>query len=133
MKKFFYTAIVAMAMIAWACGAKKEAKQEDYGNPQEESTATESKAVEEGEALVNASDCKTCHHKTNKVIGPAHEEVAKKYEFTEANVKLLADKVIKGGSGVWGPIAMTPHPDLSQTDAEKMVRYVLSLDGEKEH
>jgi len=132
MKKFFYTTIVAMTMFAWACGAKKEAKQEDYGNPQEESTATESKAVEEGEALVNASDCKTCHHKTNKIIGPAHEEVAKKYEFTEANVKLLSEKVIKGGSGVWGPVAMTPHPDLSQADAEKMVRYVLSLDGEKE-
>jgi hypothetical protein len=27
---------------------------------------------------------------------------------------------------------MTPHPNLSQADAEKMARYVLSLDGEKE-
>ncbi|HEX7016300.1 MAG TPA: c-type cytochrome [Cyclobacteriaceae bacterium] len=89
-------------------------------------------AIAEGKALVDANDCKTCHHPTNKIIGPAHTEVAKKYEFTEANVKLLAKKIIDGGSGVWGEIPMSPHPNVSQEDAEKMARYVLSLDGEKE-
>jgi cytochrome c len=48
-------------------------------------------------------------------------------------VKMLAEKIIKGGQGVWGQIPMTPHPDVKQEDAEKMARYVLSLDGEKEH
>ncbi|HEY8512727.1 MAG TPA: c-type cytochrome [Cyclobacteriaceae bacterium] len=89
-------------------------------------------AIAEGQALVDANDCKTCHHPTNKIIGPAHTEVAKKYEFTEANVKMLAKKIIEGGSGVWGEIMMNPHPNLSQEDAEKMARYVLSLDGETE-
>lgn len=58
-------------------------------------------------------------------------DVAKKYEFTKANVDMLADKIIKGGSGVWGEIPMTAHADLSKADAEKMAMYVLSLDGEK--
>ena len=91
------------------------------------------KLVEEGRVLVEASDCKTCHHPTNKLIGPSHTDVAKKYEFNQANVTLLASKIISGGTGVWGEIPMTPHADLSQADAEKMARYVLSLDGEKEH
>jgi len=77
---------------------------------------------------VDASDCKTCHHVTNKIIGPAHLDVAKKYETTEANISMLADRIIKGGSGVWGDMPMNPHTDLSQEDAAKMARYVLSLD-----
>ena len=91
-----------------------------------------SDAIAEGKALVDANDCKTCHHPTNKIIGPAHTDVAKKYEFTDANVKMLAKKIIEGGSGVWGEIMMNPHPNVSQEDAEKMARYVLSLDGETE-
>jgi cytochrome c len=34
---------------------------------------------------------------------------------------------------VWGEIMMNPHPNVTQADAEKMARYVLSLDGETEH
>ena len=134
MKKFYFFSVTLItAMIILSCGSKKETKGEDYGDPKEEVTAQAGDVVAIGESLVKSSDCKTCHHKTNKIIGPAHLDVAKKYEFTEANVKYLADKIIKGGSGVWGQINMTGHPDISEADAEKMARYVLSLDGEKEH
>lgn len=54
-----------------------------------------------------------------------------KYEFNQANVDLLAKKIISGGSGVWGEIPMTPHPGVTEEDAKKMAMYVLSLDGEK--
>lgn len=126
--------IVAIGMMA-SCGSKKEAvEQEDYGTPDESAApAVTVDVIAQGESLVNASDCKTCHHKTNKIIGPAHEEIAKKYEFTQANVTLLANKIISGGQGVWGEVPMSGHPDLQLADAEKMARYVLSLDGEKEH
>ena len=122
-------------VLMMSCGGKKEsANKEEYVANQ---SATENPAsvdlVAQGAALVKASDCKTCHHPVNKLIGPPHTDVAKKYEFTDANVKLLADKIIKGGTGVWGQIPMTAHPDISQDDAEKMARYVLSLDGEKAH
>jgi cytochrome c len=40
---------------------------------------------------------------------------------------MLADKIIKGGAGVWGQIPMTPHPNLSKQDAEQIVKYVLLL------
>jgi cytochrome c len=136
MKKIYYVSLVGTLMLStFSCGQKKEkATTEDYGTPTDQSAKPiASDAIAQGESLVKASDCKTCHHTTNKIIGPAHMDVAKKYEFTDANVKLLAGKIIKGGSGVWGQIPMTAHPDISEADAEKMAQYVLSLDGEKEH
>jgi cytochrome c len=81
----------------------------------------------DGKALIEASDCRTCHQDAAKVIGPAYMDVAKKYPNTPANVKMLAGKVIKGGTGVWGEIPMTPHPAVSQEDAEAMVTYILSM------
>jgi cytochrome c len=131
----FLTIVTVFSLLACSCGAKKEAKNaEDYGAPQEEAAPIATvDAITQGALLVKASDCKTCHHLVNKIIGPSHTDVAKKYEFTEANVKLLAGKIISGGTGVWGEVPMTAHADISQADAEKMARYVLSLDGETEH
>lgn len=128
-------ALAIIAVICASCGSKSESKKEDYGDPQAETSADTPKVdlIGQGESLVKASDCKTCHHLTNKLIGPSHTDVAKKYDFTAANVTYLADKIIKGGSGVWGQVPMTAHSDISQVDAEKMARYVLSLDGETEH
>lgn len=135
MKKFAQMFLMLACIVVLAsCGSKKEeAATEDYGTPDESSEAIAGDVIAQGDLLVKASDCKTCHHATNKLIGPSHTDVAKKYDFTQANVTLLAGKIISGGTGVWGEIPMSPHPDISQDDAEKMARYVLSLDGEKEH
>lgn len=122
-----------------SCGSKKEENKEQSEDSEAYSdyeTAEPQKAspkdlIAQGQTLVDASDCKTCHHATNKIIGPAHSAVAEKYEFTQANVAMLAGKILEGGSGTWGEIPMTPHPDLSRGDAEKMAMYVLSLDGEE--
>ncbi|MDX2250135.1 MAG: family 16 glycoside hydrolase [Bacteroidia bacterium] len=92
----------------------------------------EQPAIHPGLALIERSDCKTCHNETVKTIGPAYQAVAEKYPFTPASIDQLSQKVIKGGSGVWGDQAMTAHPDLMITDAHKMVAWILSLDGEPE-
>jgi len=84
-------------------------------------------SFEKGAQLISSSDCLSCHKEKIKIIGPAYEEVAKKYEATDENVEMLAGKIIDGGSGVWGDIPMTPHPAISKTDAKEMVRYILSL------
>jgi len=137
MNKLKFTLVAfTITLVMASCGSKKTetTNTEDYGTPDESAAPVVSvDVIAQGESLVKASDCKTCHHPTNKIIGPSHTDVAKKYEFTQANVTLLANKIISGGSGVWGEIPMTPHPDIAQADAEKMARYVLSLDGEKEH
>ncbi|WP_131535675.1 c-type cytochrome [Pedobacter nototheniae] len=80
-----------------------------------------------GEKLINKSDCIGCHNKTNKIIGPAYVEIAKKYPANEKNINYLADKIIKGGTGVWGSMPMTAHPTVKKDDAKLMVKYILSL------
>ena len=131
--------LFALSLSTWtiiSCGKKEEAKTEteegysDYETAEAEKPSQED-LIAQGKTLVDASDCKTCHHATNKIIGPSHTDVAKKYEFTQSNVMLLAGKIISGGQGVWGEIPMTAHPDITKADAEKMAMYVLSLDGEK--
>jgi cytochrome c len=62
-----------------------------------------------------------------KIVGPSYSEVASKYEATEENYKLLAERVIAGSVGIWGEIPMVPHPSLSQENAEQMIKYVLLL------
>ena len=132
--RIFFVALMSLWILS-SCGSKKEGAQEEstYDSYEGESSAEETDLVALGKVLVDGSDCKTCHHPTNKIVGPAHADVAAKYDFNEANVKMLAEKIIKGGMGVWGEIPMNAHPDVSQTDAENMARYVLSLDGETEH
>ena len=90
-------------------------------------TSPVGKPAGKGAQLVAASDCGSCHRENEKLLGPAYHDVALKYPTTDANVTMLAKKVISGGKGNWGDIAMTPHSGLSEGDAKEMVRYVLSL------
>jgi cytochrome c len=80
-----------------------------------------------GKTLLEGSDCKACHHITEKSVGPSLSQIADRYAGNESAVRGLIDKVIKGGSGAWGDLMMSPHPQLSQEDTEKMIRYILSL------
>ena len=89
---------------------------------------TKNPDYQRGLELITKSDCFTCHQIDDKLTGPPYREVANKYAgMPDTIVSHLAKKVISGGSGVWGQIIMTPHPALSQADAEAMVKYVLLL------
>jgi cytochrome c len=81
-----------------------------------------------GRALIQKSDCLTCHKVSGRIIGPSYTEIARKYTTSTAVVNRLVDKVIRGGSGSWGSVPMTPHPKMSRKDAAVMVQYILSLD-----
>ena len=101
-------------------------------NPHSMGDEEDSDGTPEGARLIARNDCKTCHNKNVKTIGPAYVDVAKRYKNTEDNVKMLVAKVTNGGSGVWGSQIMNAHPDLSQYDITKMVEYVMSLDADTE-
>lgn len=91
------------------------------------STTPTSTVSGKGAQLIAASDCASCHRENEKLVGPAYTAVAAKYPNTDANVAMLAGRVISGGTGNWGEIAMIPHPGLSEGDAKEMARYILSL------
>ncbi|PHI20532.1 carbohydrate-binding protein [Lewinellaceae bacterium SD302] len=80
-----------------------------------------------GAKLIKKSDCLSCHKERSENVGPAYLDVAERYPDTEANVKTIAGKIITGGNGNWGERLMSGHPNLSEEDAELMVRYILSL------
>lgn len=79
----------------------------------------------EGLVLIEGADCLGCHKIDSKLVGPSYQEVANKY--TEADVDKLATKIIEGGKGVWGEIPMTPHSGMSKENAQKMVKYIITL------
>ena len=85
-------------------------------------------AYEAGLALVAKNDCLTCHKINEPHTGPSYTQVAEKYAGADAaKIKEVAEKIIKGGTGVWGSAMMTPHAALSQEDAEAIVKYILLL------
>lgn len=104
-----------------------------YFHPEPTVSSTEEESKEEGPLgmqLIARSDCNSCHNEKVKTVGPAYVSIAEKYAFTSLNVSKLARKIRAGGSGVWGAVPMTAHPDLQQEDAEAMVAYIMELDGE---
>lgn len=82
--------------------------------------------AQKGEALISYSDCYTCHKIDKLSVGPPFKAIAKRYPANQAYIEMLAQKVILGGSGIWGSAAMTAHQDISREDAKLMVSYILS-------
>ncbi len=82
-----------------------------------------------GKSLIENSDCKSCHNVEGKSIGPAYQQIAERYQDDAGAKKMLAFKIMNGGSGNWGAVAMAAHPNLTQSQANQMVDYILSLAG----
>jgi len=125
LKKYF-VAITFPALIG-ACSNSAEKKEAPAAAAPTASTLSSNPDYQKGLELVAKSDCLTCHKVSEKIVGPAYKDVAAKYENTEENVNLLASKIIKGGTGVWGAIPMTPHAQLSEADAKQMAKFILLL------
>ncbi len=79
------------------------------------------------QALAQKSACMSCHQVAKKVVGPALQDVAKKYKGDAAAEAHLINVIKKGGKGVWGPVPMPPHPQVSDDNAKKLAAWVLSL------
>jgi cytochrome c len=78
------------------------------------------------EDLAKAKNCMACHAVANKLVGPAYKDVAAKYAGQKGAEDKLVQKVIKGGSGVWGPVPMPANPQVSEAEARSLVKWVLA-------
>ena len=78
------------------------------------------------QALASSKNCMACHALDKKLVGPAYKDVATKYAKDKGAVDLLAAKIMKGGSGVWGPVPMPANPQVSESEATELARWVLS-------
>ena len=127
MKK--YCIVLSLSIISFACG--NQSNSTDKKDGAETTSVMDSPDYQKGLSLVAKSDCFTCHKLRDASTGPAYGAVAAKYENTEANVEMLAGKIIAGGQGVWGQVPMVAHPQISKDDAKAMVKYILLLKEEK--
>ena len=78
------------------------------------------------QALATSKNCMACHSVDKKIVGPAYKDVAKKYAGQKDAEAKLAEKVIKGGKGAWGPVPMPPNA-VKPDEAAKLVKWILSL------
>lgn len=77
-------------------------------------------------ALATAKNCMACHAVEKKLVGPSYKDVAAKYAGQQDAVDKLSAKVIKGGSGVWGPIPMPANAQVTPDEAKKLVTWILT-------
>jgi cytochrome c len=78
------------------------------------------------QALAQAKNCMACHAVDKKLVGPSYKEVAIKYSGQANAADKLAAKILKGGSGVWGPVPMPANAQVSDADAKKLAAWVLT-------
>lgn len=84
-----------------------------------------------GKALIESSDCASCHALDQKSIGPSYQDVAQRYKGDPKALNFLADKIIKGGTGNWSQNMMAAHPQHTTEETAEMVRYILALADDK--
>jgi cytochrome c len=127
-KAILFLFMGSAVMLACNSGNSKETTTDTAAVTPAPVAAADSKGLE----LIGASDCTTCHrlHKSGagSPIGPPYSDVAAKYSpAADSTINRLVNKVISGGSGVWGTVPMTPHPALAPADVKIMVTYILSI------
>jgi cytochrome c len=77
--------------------------------------------------LATKSACMACHAVDKKIVGPAFKDIAKKYAADAGAEAKLAEKVRKGGSGVWGPVPMPPNVAVKDEDVKTLVKWIMSM------
>jgi cytochrome c len=77
--------------------------------------------------LAQKKNCMACHATDKKLIGPGYKEVAAKYAGQKDAADKLAQKIVKGGSGVWGQVPMPANPQVTDAEAKQLAAWVLSV------
>ena len=76
--------------------------------------------------LAKAKNCLACHATDKKVVGPAYKDVAAKYAGQKDAADKLAEKIMKGSSGVWGQVPMPANPQVNAAEAKQLAAWVLT-------
>jgi cytochrome c len=127
--------IIVTCLLVWLFSSCKQGNMNEAG-PQRSATDSiingtagiAKPEYREGARLIGKSDCLLCHAVEKKVIGPSFTDIARRYKADQGLSQYLANFIIHGTKGLWGPAEMTPHPNLPLKDATLMTSYILSLD-----
>lgn len=75
--------------------------------------------------LAKQKNCMACHSVDKKLVGPSYKDVAAKYAGQKDAVAKLADKIQKGGAGVWGQVPMPANP-VTPAEAKQLATWVMT-------
>ncbi len=76
--------------------------------------------------LAQKNACLACHAVDKKLVGPAYQDVMKKYAGQKDAEQVLARSIKAGGFGKWGPVPMPAQAALSDADAGALVTWILA-------
>ena len=76
--------------------------------------------------LAKKNACMACHAVEKKLVGPAFQDISKKYASQNDAEAALVKSIKAGGSGKWGPIPMPAQAALSDADAKTLAAWVLA-------
>jgi cytochrome c len=77
--------------------------------------------------LAQKKSCLACHALQTKLVGPAYKDVAAKYAGQKDAVAKLAEKIQKGGVGVWGQVPMPANTLVNADEAKQLATWVLTI------
>lgn len=118
---------MAASLLLAACGGEPKKAPAPAPAPAapEKTDVTTLPEYKKGQEIIAKNDCLACHKIEEKLVGPSYKDVAKKYAAQADAAPMLAEKIKKGGKGVWGEVEMAAHPNLSKEDALALAQYVL--------
>lgn len=76
--------------------------------------------------LAAKNACLACHAPDRKVVGPAFQDISRKYSGQQDAQATLARNIKSGGAGKWGPVPMPAQAALSDADASALAAWVLA-------
>lgn len=81
-----------------------------------------------GLGLAQANNCMSCHRVERKVVGPAFSAIAERFAGNADAADYLAQSIVNGSRGRWGPVPMPRQAHVSPKDARALAQWILSLD-----
>lgn len=84
-----------------------------------------------GTKLITDHHCLACHQGQQMSIGPSFEMIAQDYLGDPLSTPVLAEKILVGGSGVWGTQPMPPHAHLNLEQTLQMSEAILATRPKK--
>jgi cytochrome c len=76
--------------------------------------------------ILTRNACTGCHGIDNPVVGPGFKEVAARYREHSEAANYLAEKIRRGGVGVWGQVPMPAQTGIRDDELLAIVRWIIA-------
>ena len=95
--------------------------------PQAPDHASAPQAIDDATALrvLESNHCTSCHQPVRKVVGPAFRDIGRRHAGQPDAGRQLAESILRGGNGNWGPVPMPPQPHVNDHDLKIIIGWIL--------